>query len=153
MKLTLVCFILIWSVQVEVGNTLKCYECQTRKGFGPFSICPEPEEFQDTAPLVECNRKRGASFCIKSEGGKKLVFLSVSLFKKDILAFVWIYYFVQENLKLVVRTKVLKKWRETGRNISKKNPKWMDVLKLLMVTQFVFATRMVAIQKPNFLVT
>merc|ERR1711953_545067 len=66
MKLMFACFILIWSVQVEVGHTLKCYECGD--GFGPFSICPEPEEFQDTAPLVECNRKRGASFCVKSEG-------------------------------------------------------------------------------------
>ena len=87
MKLTLACFILIWSVQAEVGHTLKCYECATRNGFGPFSICPEPEEFQDTAPLVECNRKRGASFCIKSEGGKKLVFLSVFLFSLNILSF------------------------------------------------------------------
>ena len=87
MKLTLACFILIWSVQAEVGNTLKCYECATRNGFGPFSICPEPEDFQDTAPLVECNRKRGASFCIKSEGGKKLVFLSVFLFSLNILSF------------------------------------------------------------------
>ena len=141
------CFILIWSVQAEVGHTLKslkCYECQTRKGFGPFSICPEPEEFQDTAPLIECNHKRGVSFCVKSEGGKKIYFCLS-------LGSVWTYYFVQKTDHFMdvegTMVPVLKNLETTGKDFLMNSLKWMeDVSELLVqsLIHIVFVTRMVA---------
>ena len=88
MKLTLACFILIWSVQAEVGHTLKCWECTTNRASDPNYMCPE--DFGDTTRLTECNHKRGDAFCYKYEYGKKLVFLSVFLFLS------LTYYFVQK---------------------------------------------------------
>ena len=86
MKVTLACFVLIWSVLAEVGNTLKCWDCYSNAtAFGEPEDQTCPENSQDTTLLTECNGDYCFSYEIK---GKKLVFLSVSLFKKDILAFV-----------------------------------------------------------------
>ena len=75
MKFTLACFILIWSVQAEVGNTLKCWDCATLPGLPENRKCPD--DSRDTTRLIECKH----DFCMSSNGttaGKKLAFLSVS---------------------------------------------------------------------------
>ena len=64
MKLTLACFILIWSVQAEVGNTLKCWDCvsnATIVGQTENRACPK--DFEDTTLLTECN----GDFCYSLE--------------------------------------------------------------------------------------
>ena len=56
MKVTVACFVLIWSVLAEVGNTLKCWECYSNATV--FDV-PEdktcPKDSKDTTLLTECN--------------------------------------------------------------------------------------------------
>jgi len=76
MKLTLACFLLIWSVQAEVGNSLKCWRCTSIKNNATAvnealemgrNICPE--NFENTTLLTECNRpgdNQKSPYCTKA---------------------------------------------------------------------------------------
>ena len=78
MKLTLACLFLIWSVQAEVGNTLKCWQCTTNRKIDPSPLC----DFGNTTLLTDrgCNLKRGDDYCFKLETGKKIgIFVCLSL--------------------------------------------------------------------------
>merc|ERR1712029_323476 len=79
MKVTLACFVLIWSVLAEVGNTLKCWECvsnyrSTSNRWTQDELCPEPDNFGNTTFLTKCEVrlpngtfKSDGAFCFKAE--------------------------------------------------------------------------------------
>merc|ERR1712029_802350 len=56
MKVTLACFVLIWSVLAEVGNTLKCWDCVSNAtSFDKPEDQTCPKDSRDTTLLTECN--------------------------------------------------------------------------------------------------